>query len=394
MKLGCFFNHYIFDIGVIRVNINISIAIICKDEERVIKRCIDAISEDISARDEIIVVDTGSTDCTLEILSEYNNLFIYDFKWVDDFAAARNFAISKATLDWVFFIDSDEVLVSGSLDNLRKTIQKCMNKPNPKDTIVFSPRVINSDDTVVYNAGRIVPNDDTVEYAGCIHEYPIVKNTNSHLVPLKLADTIVKHDGYEIEVLESKNKAIRNTVLIKKILKRNPDSSRYYYFYYRDAKPLLSEKEYEEGMVDFFKKFPDDIYANQVAKDLADFYIGIGEYDNADQYIEMLFESADKGNVDDRYLGILLMAVSEIQKTKIKQRELLELLIYSKGNLLDDKELIFQNGYSFDDLIGLLFFQLEEYETAHTISEKLSTTKYSSNISEIFEKLGNLTKKF
>lgn len=369
------------------MNKNISIAIICKDEERVIERCLSAISKDSSMNDEIIVIDTGSTDNTLEILSTIKNIKIYHFTWDDDFSKARNFAISKATKDWVFFIDSDEVLVEESLDNLRNTIEKCMNTANKKDTIVFSPRVINSDDTVVYNAGRIIPNNNTVEYDGCVHEYPVTRDKNYNLVALKLSNTIVEHDGYEKVILKNKKKAIRNTKLIKKILKKNPDSSRYYYFYFRDAKPLLSEKEYENGMVNFFNKFPNDIYANQVAKDLANFYIEISEFQNAEKYITMLFESADKGNVDDRYLGILLTAINEIQKTKVKQKELLKLLIYSKENILKDKEVIFDKGYSFDDLIGILFFQLEEYKTAYKISKSLDTSKYSSNISEIFSKL-------
>ena len=86
--------------------IEISLCMIVKNEEKVLARCLDSI---VDLMDEIIIVDTGSTDSTKEIAGRYTDK-IYDFTWVDDFSAARNFAFSKATKEYIYSADADEVL--------------------------------------------------------------------------------------------------------------------------------------------------------------------------------------------------------------------------------------------------------------------------------------------
>lgn len=86
--------------------ISISVCLIVKNEEAMLSRCLDSLK---GIEDEIIIVDTGSTDKTKEIASKYTDK-IFDFKWIDDFAAARNFAFSKATKDYIYSADADEIL--------------------------------------------------------------------------------------------------------------------------------------------------------------------------------------------------------------------------------------------------------------------------------------------
>ena len=86
--------------------IEISSCRIVKNEENVLARCLDSI---VDLMDEIIIVDTGSTDRTKEIARGYTEN-IYDFQWIDDFSAARNFAFSKATKPYIYSADADEVM--------------------------------------------------------------------------------------------------------------------------------------------------------------------------------------------------------------------------------------------------------------------------------------------
>lgn len=86
--------------------VTISLCMIVKNEEQVLARCLDSVAD---LMDEIIIVDTGSTDGTREIAGRYTDK-IYDYKWMDDFAAARNFSFSKATMDYIYCADADEVL--------------------------------------------------------------------------------------------------------------------------------------------------------------------------------------------------------------------------------------------------------------------------------------------
>ena len=86
--------------------ITISLCMIVKNEEKVLERCLESIR---GLMDEIIIVDTGSNDRTKEIASKYTDK-IYDFEWNDDFSAARNFAFSKAGMEYIYSADADEVL--------------------------------------------------------------------------------------------------------------------------------------------------------------------------------------------------------------------------------------------------------------------------------------------
>jgi glycosyltransferase involved in cell wall biosynthesis len=87
---------------------------IVKNEETQLADCLDSL---VDIMDEIIIVDTGSTDRTKEIAAGYTSN-IYDYKWNDDFAAARNFAFSKATGDYIYSADADEVIDRENQDKL------------------------------------------------------------------------------------------------------------------------------------------------------------------------------------------------------------------------------------------------------------------------------------
>ena len=84
----------------------ISLCMIVKNEENVLARCLDTVAD---LMDEIIIVDTGSTDATKEIAARYTDK-VYDFEWINDFSAARNFSFEKATCDYIYAPDADEVL--------------------------------------------------------------------------------------------------------------------------------------------------------------------------------------------------------------------------------------------------------------------------------------------
>ena len=89
---------------------------IVKNEEKVLARCLESIADLV---DEIIIVDTGSTDNTKRIAANYTDK-IYDFAWIDDFSAARNFAFSKATQEYIYSADADEVLSEDNRERFRR----------------------------------------------------------------------------------------------------------------------------------------------------------------------------------------------------------------------------------------------------------------------------------
>jgi glycosyltransferase involved in cell wall biosynthesis len=101
--------------------ITISACMIVKNEEKVLSRCLDSIRD---FADEIIVVDTGSTDKTKQIASRYTDK-IFDFIWIQDFSAARNYSFSKATMEYIYVADADEVIDEENrqrLQNLKQNL--------------------------------------------------------------------------------------------------------------------------------------------------------------------------------------------------------------------------------------------------------------------------------
>ncbi len=124
--------------------ITISLCMIVKNESAVLRRCLDSAKP---IADEIIIVDTGSTDNTREIAAEYTD-HIYDFEWCDDFSAARNYAFSKATMEYIYTADADEVID----DENRRLFLQLKQVLLPEIEIVQMKYVTQADSNMVYNA--------------------------------------------------------------------------------------------------------------------------------------------------------------------------------------------------------------------------------------------------
>lgn len=124
----------------------ISLCMIVKNEEAVLARCLDSIAD---LMDEIIIVDTGSTDRTREIAANYTDK-IYDFKWTNDFSAARNFSFSKATKEYIYAADADEVLDDTNRERFLRLKQNML----PEIEIVQMKYVTKSDFDTVLNAKK------------------------------------------------------------------------------------------------------------------------------------------------------------------------------------------------------------------------------------------------
>lgn len=95
--------------------ITVSLCMIVKNEAKVLGRCLDSIADLV---DEIIIADTGSSDGTKEIAGRYTGQ-VYDFQWVDDFSAARNDVFSRATMEYIYSADADEVLSPENRERFR-----------------------------------------------------------------------------------------------------------------------------------------------------------------------------------------------------------------------------------------------------------------------------------
>lgn len=144
----------------------ISLCMIVKNEEKVLERCLK------SARffvDEIIIVDTGSKDKTKKIAKKYTKK-IFDFKWVDDFSKARNFAFEKATMDFILWLDADDVIEDNKKDflKLKNTLSKDIDVFMLKYNIAFDAE---NKPIFSYYRERIVKNDRRFFWIDPVHEF-------------------------------------------------------------------------------------------------------------------------------------------------------------------------------------------------------------------------------
>ena len=178
--------------------LKISACYIVKNEEKTLPHSIESLK---SAVDEIVVVDTGSTDKTIEIAKSYGAKVI-ETTWQDDFSTPRNLAIDNATGDWIIFLDADEYFIRPN--KVRNAIEKLSNTE-----AIFMMRIdidegignkeINRDYTL-----RAFRNVDYLRYKGLIHEN--VENINGGGFNYKLAgdDLIFYHTGYSETKADSK----------------------------------------------------------------------------------------------------------------------------------------------------------------------------------------------
>lgn len=189
----------------------LSVCIITKNEEKNIGRCLQSFQK---TGYEMIVVDTGSTDRTKEIARQYTHK-LYEFPWSGDFAAARNFALSKAGSPYVMMIDSDEYLESMNLPAFEELLRK---HPHEVGRIYRKNRLhqngILQEQKEWLN--RVFPKGRFC-YEGRIHEQ--IVSTDGGTYETYETPIVIVHTGYDLALEQKKQKAERNAALLKAELK-------------------------------------------------------------------------------------------------------------------------------------------------------------------------------
>ncbi|NBI29358.1 tetratricopeptide repeat-containing glycosyltransferase family 2 protein [Chengkuizengella marina] len=149
-------------------SVTISLCMIVKNEEEVLGRCLSSVTDFV---DEIIIVDTGSSDRTKEIAKQYTDK-IYDFEWVDDFSKARNFSFSKATKDYIMWLDADDIVPEES----RLQILELKNNQigNHKMNCIFMEYQYSFDSEGIlistHRRERMVKRKCNFKWIGLVHE--------------------------------------------------------------------------------------------------------------------------------------------------------------------------------------------------------------------------------
>lgn len=273
----------------------LSIVLMIKNEENVLDKTLKALENlRIKINSELIILDTGSTDKSVEIAKRYTDK-IYFAKWNDNFADMRNKSISYAKGDWILILDADEELIECTkmIDFFETDLHKKYNSAS------IELKNINSEDGKSYSKSlnlRLFKNED-FRYEGAIHEQP----TNREPVYNNIA--LFNHYGYLFIDEDFKQKKLkRNEDILLNEIKKNPNNP-YMNFQLGKNFMALNKKEealdYMERAMNLYKKgnnIPAYAYSN-----LAKFYIELSKFDKCEKVCLEYLERKDDKNIDIYY---------------------------------------------------------------------------------------------
>jgi ADP-heptose:LPS heptosyltransferase/glycosyltransferase involved in cell wall biosynthesis/chemotaxis methyl-accepting protein methylase/Tfp pilus assembly protein PilF len=194
----------------------LSICLITKNEERFLSQCLASVR---GLASQIVIVDTGSTDRTVEVAKQYG-AEVYHFDWCDDFSAARNAALEHATGDWVLLLDADEELSPEG----KETLQRELTDPTVIAWRLPMVDVGREAEGLSY-VPRLFRNAPGLFYIGRVHEQvfsSIEVRRAEWGLENRIGATKLIHHGYTAEVTRDRNKIERNLRLLEKVIEEFP----------------------------------------------------------------------------------------------------------------------------------------------------------------------------
>ena len=276
----------------------LSLCMITKNEEKNIKACLDSM---VNIADEIIIVDTGSTDRTIEIAKSYGAK-VFSYKWNDDFNEARNISLEKATKDWIIVLDGDEVLPKED----GKKLKNIINATSMEALYLRLENIVDNKslgDAVVL---RVFRNNKLYRFRNKMHEQVIFSiEENGGKDKIQATNLKILHYGYDPKIYNMVDKQKRNL----KILESYPEEDRDGYFYYSIG------NEYSR--------------ANDINKSLEMYYKGLGFARN--NYPDKL----------PSYLPYLILNISKSLASQKKYDEAINILSEFKNKYPNFRDLYF-----------------------------------------------------
>lgn len=251
----------------------ISVCMIVKNEEDNLKKCLDAISK---YEFEIVIVDTGSTDNTVEIARSYTDK-VYYYKWCNDFSSARNYSIEQATNDYVLVLDADEIVQDINMKELLKNLDG--NKVGRIERHNIYTR--NGEKNNYRERVNRLFDKRYYHYEGRIHEQIVAYNKCNY--DTYNIQVLVNHIGYEEGEIARKDKITRNIDLLLEELNVNGDDP---YILFQLGKSFYMKEDYEETIRYFEKAMDYDLDPRlEYVIDMVETYgyalINSGQYDKA-----------------------------------------------------------------------------------------------------------------
>ena len=360
--------HYIW---LREVQMRLSALVIMRDAAADIASCLESVK---GQADEIIVVDTGSKDDSVAIARRYTPQ-VYHFDWNDDFSAARNFALDKATGDWAVFLDSDEFFSMETRGRVKMILSRFWGADT--DGVMITRRNIDSKREKIVmvddQSERAFRIDPEMRYVDPIHEYLAFKDGHiKNDIAIDDHDLLIYHTGYSPERMEEKTQ--RNISMLEEQQRTHPDKL---YLNYYLASLYFHTKDFKKG-ASYAKKS-----------------VEIGEEPNADAFaIYRVWSSSLRELGDEKgYREVIKKGLKAFPKMPDFYMEMGHLLseekkyakaleYYEKGEKLE-KEFKKNNPMEVNmvhDKLGLLYQEMSEAHRA--LGHKAKAEEYAAKQKE------------
>ena len=258
---------------------SLTLCMIVKNEEKLLEDCLRSVHNLV---DQIVIVDTGSNDKTVEIAQKYN-ADIHYFAWTGDFAEARNESIKHAKSDWILWLDADERLNADSLEELQNIIN---HKPSQPEIYKINIRNYQKGDYYyISDAHRFFSNNFGIKFSGCIHEQ--ISQSCKKLGGKEFNTNIeILHFGYNLNEEDQDKKNKRNHELLENMVKEQPDFA---YAYYTLAQNYVMQKMYEKAIINFEKALGLEQLSSELTSSLliayAESLIAVEQFEKANELI-------------------------------------------------------------------------------------------------------------
>jgi len=332
----------------------ISICIITKDESKNIRECLKRL---IPLKFEIIVVDTGSIDNTKNIALEYTDK-VFDYKWSNDFSAARNYSISKSSNEYVLIIDSDEYLVESNKEELEILVKK--NKNNV-GRILRQNILLDGNEQIKSNEriNRLFRKSDFY-YHGKIHEQITAKNGQDY--DMYNVPIIIEHVGYSGDLHQKTRKTQRNIALLNQELKENGDDP---YILYQLGKSYFMQQDYAKASEYFSKGLEFDLEPKlEYVIDMVETYgyalLNAKQYEVALQFENIYNEFGNRA--DFKFLMGLIYMNNEMFKEAVEE--------FLKATRFKESQQDGVNSFKSFFNIGVIYECLGDYDKAEMYYRK------------------------
>jgi len=274
----------------------LSVCMIVKNEEEALPKCLDQVK---GLPDELIIVDTGSTDKTVEIAKSYG-ASVYHFEWIDDFSAARNVSLKYATGDWIIWLDADDVLPPDQHARIKKLMESPIDH-----AFYFTLENVGGDTSTCYQL-RMFPNVEGITFEMPVHEQVTPSLRRLGVTKHLFVDVKVIHTGYTSEevIAQKKQKYLK---ILERWVEGHPEDylSRAHIalIYHTSGRADDAIREYEN--VIYESPCADEsqyMYLNSMVF-LGRSYMQKSQYDRAIELFEQVLESEPNHNLAHASLG-------------------------------------------------------------------------------------------